>query len=400
MYDFETILDRRGHDALALDAIGGAHAPAAPKDGFSPIPMWVADMCFGTVPTAIAAMRERLEHPVFGYFSPCAAYAGAIMEWQRTQNGVARLTEEHIGYENGVLGGLLSALGAMCEPGAPVLVHSPTYGGFTRVLADAGYRAIYSPLVKDTDGVYRMDLADMEAKIRAEGIRAAIFCSPHNPTGRVWERGEIASAMALFRRLDVRVVSDEIWSDITLFGHTHIPTQSVSEDARMRTVALYAPSKTFNLAGLVGSYHIVYDPTLREGMERVAARSAYNHMNVLSMHALIGAYRPEGRAWLTELRQVLGENVRIACDVLGRIEGIALTPPEGTYMLLLDCRPYLAAHGLTMEQLLRLGTDVGVLWQDGAVHGAPDHIRINVALPTALLREALARLATYVFPEK
>ena len=142
--------------------------------------------------------------------------------------------------------------------------------------------------------------------------------------------------MELYRKHDVFVVSDEIWSDLILDGHRHIPTQSVSEDARSRTVAVYAPSKTFNLAGLVGSYHIIYNPWIRERVEKESSLSHYNSMNVLSMHALLGAYRPEGYEWVDELRQVLTENVNYACNYIKEhFEGVEVSRPEGTYMLLL-----------------------------------------------------------------
>ena len=138
------------------------------------------------------------------------------------------LRPEHIGYENGVLGGLLSAIGTFCSRGDSVLIHSPTYMGFTGSLTNCGYRLVHSSLVRDEKGIWRMDFEEMERKIRDNHIHAAVFCSPHNPTGRVWERWEIERAMELFQKYDVYVVSDEIWSDIILTGHRHIPTQSVS----------------------------------------------------------------------------------------------------------------------------------------------------------------------------
>ena len=138
----------------------------------------------------------------------------------------------------------------------------------------------------------------MEKKIVENHIHAAIFCSPHNPTGRVWERWEIEKAMEIYKKHDVYVVSDEIWSDLLLNGHKHITTQSVSEDAKQRTVALYAPSKTFNLAGLIGSYHIIYNDWLRDRILKESSLSHYNSMNLLSMYALIGAYKLEGYEWV------------------------------------------------------------------------------------------------------
>ena len=396
-YDFTTFYDRRGKDALAVEC----PPPGMPRDlmpRFSVIPMWVADMNFATVPTVQSAIAERLGHPLFGYFRPRREYYNAIIRWQSERNGTDELATKHIGYENGVLGGVVSALSVLCCRGDEVLLHAPTYIGFTSTLEANGYRIVHSPLVQDQDGVWRMDYEDMENKLRRHHIHAAIFCSPHNPTGRVWERGEIVRAMELYRKYDVLVISDEIWSDLTLFENRHIPTQSVSTDARERTIAFYAPSKTFNLAGLVGSYHIVYNDYLRERLERAGEMSHYNEMNVLSMYGLIGAYSDEGREWVAELREVLGENVDWACRYIAdHFPGVSVSRPEGTYMLFIDCAGWCTAHGKTMDELLRAGYEAGVLWQDGrAFHGA-SHIRINLALPKAKLEEAFTRLDQYVF---
>ena len=400
-YDFTTVIDRTGMDAIAIDGIRPAPAgmaPGGPRDGFDVIPMWIADMNFATCPTIPQAMIDRAKHPLYGYFAPTDDYYDGIIRWQEQRNGVTGLTREHIGYENGVLGGVISALNVLCSRGDKVLVHSPTYIGFTNSLTNNGYRMVHSPLVLDGDNVWRMDFADMEKKMVDEHIHAAIFCSPHNPCGRVWERWEIERFMELCAKHGVYVISDEIWSDITLEGHRHIPTQSVSEDARTRTVALYAPSKTFNLAGLVGSYHIVYDPWLRERMDKESSLCHYNEMNVLSMHALIGAYQPEGHAWVDELRQVLTQNVDYAYSyITSHFQGVELSRPQGTYMLFLDCTGWCREHGRTIDQLLQAGWDVGVAWQDGRLFRGPCHIRMNLALPLSRVQEAMERLSKYVF---
>jgi len=397
-YDFDSVIERAGHDAISVDGFGKSWTPEIPYEGFDPIPMWIADMGFATVPTICKAMTDRITHPLFGYFSPRDEYFDGIIRWQNRRNGVEGLLPEHIGYENGVLGGLLSAMRAFCCPGDNILVHSPTYMGFTGSLTGAGYRICHSPLRIDGDGIWRMDFEDMERVIKENRIHAAVFCSPHNPTGRVWERWEIEGAMDIFRRNDVMVVSDEIWSDIILDESLHIPTQSVNEDARMRTVALYAPSKTFNLAGLVGSYHIVYNSTVRDRMERAAAQSHYNSMNVLSMYALIGAYTTEGEEWLEELRSVLKKNVDYACGIInGRFDGVTATIPQGTYMVFMDCSEYLRDHDMTLDELLREGWRVGVMWQDGRQHGGDRHIRLNLALPYTQVEEAFRRMEKYIF---
>ena len=400
-YDFTSMIDRRGHDAVAVEGIGGrfwGNEPAAPREGFDAIPMWVADMNFATVPTIPEAIIERAKHPLYGYFAPRDEYFDSIIRWQERRNGVRGLEREHIGYENGVLGGVVSALNAVCSKGDAVLLHSPTYIGFTGSLGNNGYKMVHSELVRDENGVWRMDFEDMERKIRENRIHAAVFCSPHNPTGRVWERWEIERFMALCEKYDVYVVSDEIWSDIILSGSKHIPTQSVSEDARNRTVALYAPSKTFNLAGLIGSYHIIYGRWLRERVEKESSLPHYNDMNVLSMHALIGAYKSEGYEWLDELLEVIGGNVDYACDYINeRFEGVSVSKPQGTYMLFLDCADWCASHGRSLDELIKAGWDVGVAWQDGRAFFGKSHIRMNLALPLERVKEAFSRLDKYVF---
>lgn len=195
-YDFTSILDRRGKDAIAVDApyVEGCFnheyfAAATLKEGMDWIPMWVADMNFPTVPTVQKAVVERTAHPAFGYFSPRDEYFGEIIKWQETRNQVTGLTKECIGYENGVLGGVISALNVLCSKGDSVLVHSPTYVGFTGALTNNGYYIVHSALKKDEENVWRMDFADMEKKIVENHIHACIMCSPHNPTGRVWSVG-------------------------------------------------------------------------------------------------------------------------------------------------------------------------------------------------------------------
>ena len=398
-YDFTSVIDRHGMDAIAVDGPGhGGWAPGGPKDGFDVIPMWVADMNFPTCPTIQEAIIERAKHPMFGYFNVRDEYYDSIIRWQSERHGMTGLTRECIGYENGVLGGVVSALDAFACPGDAVLVHSPTYIGFTGAIGGAGYRIVLSPLKQDASGVWRMDYEDMDRKIKENHIHTAVFCNPHNPCGRVWTAEEIRAAMEVYRRNEVIVIDDEIWSDIILGSHRHVPTQMVSEDARHRTISLFAPSKTFNLAGLVGSYHIIYDKYLRDRVRSASAKSHYNSMNVLSMHALIGAYRPEGALWVDELCEVLTQNIGYACSYMEEnFKGLHFSRPEGTYMLFIDAEEWCREHGQTLDELLRAGWDVGVIWQDGRPFHGEFAIRMNFALPRSRVEEAMARLHKYVF---
>ena len=395
-YDFTTVLDRRGQDSTAADKI--PFPGLTVDEGFDTIPMWIADMSFPAAPPVMDAIYKRMEMPNFGYFPLPREYFDAIIRWQSKRNGVEGLRPEHIGYENGVLGGVSSALQAFTAPGDKVLIHSPTYVGFTHTLDDTGRCAVHSELVRDENGVWRMDYEDMDRKLKENSIHFAIFCSPHNPCGRVWERWEIEKAMQVYKDNDCIVISDEIWSDIIMPGNHHIPTQTVSEDAKRRTIAFYAPSKTFSLAGLVGSYHIVYDKRLRDRLVRQSVLSHYNDPNVISVRALVGAFSEEGEVWTDEMIETVSGNIEYACDFIrDNFPGVEVMRPQGTYMLYLDCAQWCEAHGIDIHELQARGVHCGVIWQDGEAFLRKDTIRMNLALPHSRLVEAFERLKKYVF---
>lgn len=394
-YDFTSHLDRRGKDSIAVEPVYGPEGwfGADKPETEDIIPMWVADMNFKTLPDITDKMIERAKHPAFGYFDIRDEYYDGIIKWQKDRNNVEGLKKEHIGYENGVLGGVVSALAVLAEHAAPVLVNSPTYIGFTHALEDNGYKIIHSPLKQDENGTWRLDYEDMDKKIKQHKIHVAIFCSPHNPCGRVWEKWEIEKAMEVYKANDVFVISDEIWSDLTLFGNKHIPTQSVNEDARNRTVALYAPSKTFNLAGLIGSYRIVYNSYIRERMDFYEASTHYNSMNIMSLYAAIGAFSENGKIWVDEVREVIGKNVDYAYKfITENFKGAKLFKPEGTYMLFVDFEDWCKEHNTTLEELWLAGVNKGVLWQNGKPFHGEYSIRINLALPYDRVVEAFDRL--------
>ena len=394
-FDFDTFVERGGKDSLAADMVP---FPVKPDEGVKKIPMWIADMSFPTAPAVIRAIRERLETPCFGYFENPEEYYAAIIRWQKERNGVEGLTREAITYENGVLGGVASAIRAFTAPGDNILVHSPTYIGFTGTVNRMGRNLVHSALVRDADGIWRMDYADMEEKIKANGIHLAIFCTPHNPTGRVWERSELEEMIELFRKYDVLVISDEIWSDIIMPGYRHIPLQSVSEAAREMTIAFYSPSKTFSLAGLVGSYGIIYNRYLRDRVVKEAASVVYNAANVLSMRALIGAYSGEGMEWADEMCQVVDRNLAWACDFIREnFPGVSCMRPQGTYMLYLDCAGWCKAHEEPVGDLQIRGVKAGVIWSNGESFVMPNTIRMNLALPFEVMKEAFERLKEKAF---
>lgn len=400
-YDFTSSIDRMGKDAIAIEGIFCKHwggEPDTPKEGFDPIPMWVADMNFATCPSVSAAIVERAKHPLYGYFFPSDTYYNAIIDWQTKRHGFRDLKREYIGYENGVHGCVTSAVETLSAPGDKILLHSPTYVGFAADVDGLGRTSVYSPLVKDSNGVWRMDYEDMDRKLKENHIHLAIFCSPHNPVGRVWERWELEKAMEIYEANQCFVISDEIWADITYIGHQHTPTLMVNDWAQEHTVAVYAPSKTFNLAGLIGSYHVIYNDYLRDRVTAHGSATHYNEMNVLSMHALIGAYSREGHIWVDELCQVLEGNCKYAYDhICQHYNGVDVSMPQGTYMMFLDLSGYCQYTGKTLDQVIKAGWDVGVAWQDGRMFNGSCHIRMNLASPLSRIQEAFARLDKYVF---
>lgn len=400
-YDFTSILDRRGHDAIAVDLPSeqkGHFTGFTPKEGYDVIPMWVADMNFPCLPEIQKEIHQRVDHPTFGYFNTRDEYYEAIIRWQNHRHGTTDLERKHIAYENGVLGGVVTALNVLCSKGDNVLLHSPTYVGFTGSLKNNGYNIVHSALYRDEEGVWRMDYADMEKKIVENHIHAAIICNPHNPCGRVWTKEELLKCMEIFEKHNVYVIADEIWSDLMINGSQHVTVQSVNEYAKYHTVAMYAPSKTFNLAGLIGAYRIVYNDWIRERMDKEGSLSHYNSQNVLSMYGLIGAYSEEGEIWVDELTQVLSENVNYAYDFINEhFKGLTLAKPQGTYMLFVHCEDFCKAHDIDMDTLIRKGWEVGVFWQDGRPFHDPYGIRINLALPTSRVKEAFDRLYHNIF---
>jgi cystathionine beta-lyase len=404
-YDFESTIDRRGHDAIAVEAIGSpdfaGFAPLKPSEDFETIPMWIADMNFPTADSIREAIIERANHPLFGYFTPSDEYYNAIKYWHKLRKGVTDLSNAVISYENGVLGGVISAIKVFASPGDPILVHSPTYMGFTEALKSNGYMIVHSPLKQDKDGIWRMDYEDMDRKLKENKIHVAIFCNPHNPTGRVWTKEEIEKAAEVYKDNGCWVVSDEIWSDLIMEGYKYTPFQSVNDWAKMNTSAFYAPSKTFNLAGLIGAYSVIYNDYVRDRVKKISSKLFYNSMNVLSQHALIGAYSEEGNEWLNQLLPILTKNIRLTNDkITSNFRGVVGSKTEGTYMVFMECSDWLKANSKSQQELLKRGWDYGIGWQDGNLFEGPTSIRLNLASPTERIKEALDRMDRYVFNAK
>lgn len=358
--------------------------------------MWVADMNFKAPSYIPDAMVDRIKYPFFCYAAPRDEHSDTIINWQ--QNGVKGLTHEVIGYEGGVLGGVMSASAAFTAAGDAVLVHSLAYIGFTGCLKRVGCRITHLPLVRDSEGVWWMDCEDMDRKLEEYKIHLMIFCSPQNPAERVWTTEELEKAGEVFAKHHCIVLSDEIWSDLIMPGYRHISYQSINEDAKMRCIALYSSSKPFSLVGLVGSRHTIYNPYPRDRIESVAEGTRYNKMDILSRYALMGAYSGKGAEWIKGLVSVLSENVDMAGQYL-RPYHIHVARPESICLLFLDCSGYLKEHGITINKLIRAGWDVSVIWQDRRLLHPGNTIRMSLASPTARVEEAFSWLDKYVFTD-
>ena len=384
---FDVVPDRRGTASLKWDF---AAERGRPEDV---LPLWVADMDHATAPTVTNALLWRTRHGIFGYSEPDDAYNAALTGWFSRRYGW-RVEAEWNTVTPGVVPALALAVRALTAPGKAVLIEEPVYYPFREVVEDNGRTVAAVPLVRDADGVYRRDLAALEATIEATGSRLLLLCNPHNPVGRVWSRDELAALDEVAARHGVVVVADEIHADLALPGFTTTPFASLGEATAARTITCTSPSKSFNLAGLQVANILITDAHLREAFRRELATTGYSQPNVLGLTACRAAYEG-GDAWLDALREHIAAAQAHVEARLERIEGIEAAPCEGTYLLWLDCSGLLQAAGLTPDELDDVMLHEAGLWlDDGRIFGAGGEgfTRINVACPRVTLDAALDRL--------
>lgn len=382
MYQFDQIIDRRGYSSKWDKPL----YPVAPDKPL--IPMWIADMDFATPPCVTDAIRQRLEHPTFGYCDTDPRFAQAVVDWARARRGVTDLKPEYVQCQNSTVGAIVAAIKTLTQPGEGVLVHLPNYTGFTYGIADAGRRLVGTPLVRDEQGVFRMDLADMEEKIRAEKIRCLILCSPHNPTGRVWTRQELEQVSELCEKYGVYIISDEVWADFVFAPARQIATALATDYTRSHTIATYGATKTFNLAGLRAAYSIVYDDQLRAAYQKKSAENHYNVPNTLSVAAVIGAYTGGGE-YADQLVAYIYENMKAAHEYIRReIPQVASYLPEGTYTLWLD----FGGTGLSDEEAMKRMGAQGLVMSPASEYNGSGWFRMNMACPRSQVEQALKAL--------
>lgn len=382
MYDFDQIIDRGGTSKKWDNRL-------YPIDESKPLcPMWIADMDFPIPECVLSAVRARLEHPILGYCDLDPRFRQSVADWAERRWGVTEIQPEFIDYQNSAVGGVVAALKTFTQPGDPVLIHLPNYTGFTYGLLHAGCRLVGSPLVQDENGIFRMNFSDMEKKIVEEHIKCMIFCSPHNPTGRVWTKKELEQMGALCEKYGVSVISDEVWADFVYAPACYLPTALASGHLRQNTVTMGGASKTFNLSGLHTSYSIVYNEDLRRRYRKKASESHYNSPNTLSAAALIGAYTG-GEQYVDELTAYIRANMELAHDFISRdIPELRSSLPEGTYTMWLD---FTGTGYSDEENISRLGRE-GLIISPAKDYNSSGWFRMNMACPRTQIKQALHAL--------
>lgn len=389
MYDFDEIIERRGTGCVKYDALGSFFG----REDLNPL--WVADMDFRTPDFIVDALKARLDHPVFGYPLVPEDYFPTIAAWVGELHGWA-VDPSHIRYIPGIVKGISMVLECFFERDVKVMIQPPVYHPFRIVPESMGFEVVHNPLlpVYDGDGflsTYEMDFEDMESKLEADpSIRVLILSNPHNPCGIAWSRGTLERLADVAERHNILVISDEIHGEMVLDG-THIPFASVSETAARHSITFQAPSKTFNIAGIVSSYAIVPDDALREAFFGWLEAGELCSPNIFSIVATQAAYK-SGRQWRSEMLAYLRANFDFVDSWLrARIPEVRAVRPEASFLVWLDCRKL----GLSRSELVGLFVDkAGLALNDGAIFGEQGNgfMRLNIGCPRSNLEAALRSL--------
>lgn len=382
--NFDEQVNRVNTDSLKFDF---AARRGMPEDV---LPLWVADMDFKTSSIVLDELSKRIEHGIFGYTDTKERYAEAVAGWLKSHHGL-EVKEEWIIKTPGIVFALAMAVKAYTNEGDAVLIQQPVYYPFTEVIRDNNRRVISNDLVQGYDGKYHIDFEDFEKKIVTNNIKLFIFCSPHNPVGRVWSIEELKELARICIEHEVIVVSDEIHSDFTYEGFVHTPFINVDERLKDYCITATSPGKTFNLAGLQISNIIIQNAKLRKALRKEIDAAGYSQLNTMGIIACEAAYR-YGEDWYTALKKYLQKNLDFVREYIKtQIPKIKLVEPEGTYLVWIDFKPL----GLCEKDLEDLIVNKAKLWLDsGAIFGktGAGFQRINIATNRATLEEALARI--------
>lgn len=381
-YNFDELIERRGTGCVKYDEL---------KQVFGNenlIPLWVADMDFRTPDFIVEALKKRCEHEIFGYPFSTDAYYQCILEWVHYKHNW-QIQREWVTYIPGIVKGIAFALQCFTQPGDKVIIQPPVYHPFRIVPERMKREVVYNPL-KLVNGEYEMDFEQLEQLID-ERCKVLILCNPHNPGGIVWRKETLVQLAEICAKHQILVISDEIHAEMAYPQYTHHPFATVSETAASCSLTFMAPSKTFNIAGIVTSYTIIPDDRIRQQFFDFMEAGEFNMGTIFAFTATIAAYT-YGAEWLQQMRMYVMENVRYVTEyVQENLPQIRVYQPQASFLVWLDCREL----GLPQPELVRLFQEkAGLALNDGAMFGpgGEGHMRLNVGCPRSILVDALKAL--------
>lgn len=381
-YDFSRPTDRRGTDSYKWDS-----APEADI-----IPLWVADMDFETFPGITEALQRRVAHGIFGYTRVPEAYYEAVCRWFDKRHGW-HINREDIIYTSGVVPAVSAVIKALTLPGDQVIVQGPVYNSFFSSIRNNGCETVSNSLIYNKEKLcYEIDFDDLERKLAHERARLMLLCNPHNPGGRVWTRDELTRVAELCRKYGVRVVSDEIHCELTLYDNEYVPFGSLPDELSHGSITCCSPSKAFNTAGLQIANIICRDAEVRNRIDRAININEVCDVNPFGVIALQAAYSDEGYEWLTQLRAYISSNYDLLRERFAReLPKCKVMRMEGTYLAWIDCSE-LHISSDEIEEMLMHENKVWV--NAGSMYGTEGaaFIRINMACTSELLNEGITRI--------
>ncbi len=381
-YDFSRPTDRRGTDSYKWDS-----APEADI-----IPLWVADMDFETFPAITEALQRRVAHGIFGYTRVPEAYYEAVCRWFDKRHGW-HINREDIIYTSGVVPAVSAVIKALTLPGDQVIVQGPVYNCFFSSIRNNGCEMVSNSLIYNKEELrYEINFDDLERKLKHERARLMLLCNPHNPGGRVWTRDELTRVAELCRKYGVRVVSDEIHCELTLYDNEYVPFGSLPDELSRGSITCCSPSKAFNTAGLQIANIVCRDAEVRNRIDRAININEVCDVNPFGVIALQAAYSDEGYEWLTQLRKYISANYDLLLERFAReLPKCKVMRMEGTYLAWIDCSE-LHISSDEIEEMLMHENKVWV--NAGSMYGAEGaaFIRINMACTSELLNEGITRI--------
>jgi cystathionine beta-lyase len=353
------------------------------------LPMWVADMDFKAPQEVVAALAERASHGIFGYTSAGFGAKKAVQTWMKKRHNWD-ITQESIVFSSGVVTALSMAIQSLTEPGDSILIQSPVYHPFFD-MTEKNNRTIVNNQLSLAHGHYEIDFADLEEKLSDPDVKLMLLCSPHNPGGRAWSLDELKKIGELCAAHQVIVVSDEIHSDLMLFGHKHVPFASISGELANLSITCMSPSKTFNLAGLQSSAIIIPNKDLRTKYEDFQKKQGFFTLNTFGITGMEAAYT-YGDPWLEELKTYIEGNVNTVTSFIAeKMPALKVIQPDSTYLVWIDCRSLSKTDAELKELLLEKGR---LALEEGTKYGpgGEGFVRMNIGCPRSVVLEGLKRL--------